>query len=258
MKSCLYNCRISHSRKRPKKHSFRYRIFMFMLDLDELGSLPAKFWLMSRNRFNIYTYRDSDHFSQGRSSPRENVEAFLSENGVSEPAGRITLLTHLRTWGHVFNPVSFYFVEDKDGQPLCLVSEVANTFKEQKMYLLERDKLKGDRYIDAQDKHFYISPFSDLDTRLHFNLKTPSEDLSVSINESDDQGVYFFSSLVGQKKALSNLNLLKYTLLFPFITLSIVWGIHWEALKLFLKKIPVRAKANDPELQTGIRPYLKH
>jgi uncharacterized protein len=258
MKSCLYNCKISHSRKRPKKHSFRYRIFMFMLDLDELDSLPAKLWFISRNRFNIYSFRDSDHFDQGGITPRENVEAFLSESGVNEPVGRISLLTHLRTWGHVFNPASFYFVEDKEGQPLCLVSEVANTFKEQKLYLLKRDKLEGGRYIDTQDKHFYISPFSDLDTRLHFNLKTPDENLSVSINESDDEGVYFFSSLAGQKTALSNLTLLKYTLLFPLITLSIVWGIHWEALKLFLKKIPVRAKAKGPELQTGIRPYLKH
>ena len=258
MKSCLYSCSVSHSRKRPKKHSFRYRIFMFMLDLDELNSLPAKLLLFSRNRFNVYSYRESDHFSQGRLTPRENVEAFLEKNGVEEPAGRITLLTHLRTWGHVFNPVSFYYVEDKNGSPLCLISEVANTFKEQKLYLLKSDKIEGDRYIDTQNKFFYISPFSDLDTRLHFNLKTPGEKLSVSINESDDQGVYFFSSLVGEKKALNNLNLLKCTLFFPFITLSIVWGIHWEALKLFLKKIPVRAKASHPELQSGIRPYLKH
>ena len=231
---------------------------MFMLDLDELDSLPGKLLLMSRNRFNIYSYRDADHFTQGKLTPRENVEAFLYSNGVKEPVGSISLLTHLRTWGHAFNPVSFYFVEDKENEPLCLVPEVANTFNEQKLYLLKSDKLAGDSYKDTQDKHFYISPFSDLDTRLHFNVKTPGENVSVSINESDTEGAYFFSFLVGQKKDLSNFNLLKYTLLFPFITLSIVWGIHWQALKLFLKKIPVRAKSSSPELQTDVRPYLKH
>ena len=258
MRSCLYSCKVAHFRKRPKRHRFRYRIFMFMLDLDELDSLSGKLWLISRNRFNAYSYRDSDHFSQGFSTPRENVEAFLHSNGIDEPIGRISLLTHLRTWGYAFNPVSFYFVEGKNGQALCLISEVANTFNEQKLYLVNSDGLSGDSFADTQEKLFYISPFSDLDTRLHFHVKIPGENLSISINESDSDGAYFFSSLVGPKKKLNNFNLLKYTLFFPFITLSIVGGIHWQALKLFLKKIPVRAKASYPELQTDVRPYLKH
>ena len=231
---------------------------MFLLDLDELDSLPGKLFFLSRNRFNVYSFRDTDHFKQGGATPRENVEEFLRSEGVEEPIGRILLLTHLRTWGHIFNPVSFYFVEDKHQKPLCLISEVANTFKEQKLYLVRCEGNGGEGYRDSQDKHFYISPFSDLDVKLHFNVKTPDERMSVCINESDSEGVYFFSTLVGKRKRLSNLNLFKYTVLFPFITLSIVWGIHWEALKLFLKKIPVRAKASYPELQTNIRPYLKH
>jgi uncharacterized protein len=257
MNSCLYSCKVGHSRKRPKKHSFSYRVFMFMLDLDELESLSGKLLFLSHNRFNIYSYRDSDHFTQGKATPRDNVEAFLRANDIAKPVGRIFLLTNLRTWGHAFNPVSFYFVEDEENNPLCLISEVANTFNEQKLYLLGSNKLEADTYRDSQDKHFYISPFSDLDTRLHFNVRTPDQNVSISINESDSQGTYFFSSLVGHRKELSNLNLLKYTLLFPFITLGIVLSIHWEALKLYLKKVPVRAKANNPELQTGVRPYLK-
>ncbi|MDA1065639.1 MAG: DUF1365 domain-containing protein [Verrucomicrobia bacterium] len=258
MNSCLYSCKVGHSRKRPKKHSFSYRVFMFMVDLDELESLPGKLLFLSHNRSNIYSYRDSDYFTQGGTTPRENVEIFLRANGITGPVGRISLLTHLRTWGHTFNPVSFYFVADEENNPLCLISEVANTFNEQKLYLLKSDKLEVGAYKDSQNKHFYISPFSDLDTRLHFNVRTPDQNLSISINESDSEGTYFFSSLAGKKKELSNLNLLKYTLFFPFITLGIVLSIHWEALKLYLKKIPVRAKANHPELQTGVRPYLKH
>jgi uncharacterized protein len=77
MNSCLYSCKVGHSRKRPKKHSFSYRVFMFMLDLDELESLSGKLLFLSHNRFNIYSYRDSDHFTQGKATPRDNVEAFV-------------------------------------------------------------------------------------------------------------------------------------------------------------------------------------
>ena len=257
MNSCLYDCHIGHHRKKPKEHRFGYRVFMFYLDLDELDQLCSKLPWMSRNQRNIYAFNDADHFQEGATSVRDNVLNFLANENLADQAGKIYLLTHLRTWGHIFNPVSFYFVEDQGGEPLCLIAEVANTFKEQKLFLVPKEKLVQGAYRDTHKKHFYISPFSDLDTFIHFNVRQPAESLALTINESEGNTPFFYSSLEGKRRALTQANLVLYTLLFPLITMKVVVAIHWQALRLFLKKIPVRAKANKPELQKGIRPYLK-
>ena len=257
MNSCLYDCRMIHHRIKPKEHRFGYRLFMFYLDLDEIDSIAAKIPWISRNRFNIYAFNDADHVQEGADTVKGNVLRYLEQHDLAEESGKIYLLTHLRTWGHVFNPVSFYFVEDKNGKPLCMIAEVANTFKEQKLYLVTADKLKDGTYRDAQKKYFYISPFSDLDTTIQFRVRPPQEKLALSINETEENKPFFFSSLKGKEKALNKRNLLFYTVFLPFITLQVVLGIHWHALKLYLKKIPVRAKSNRPDLQRDTRPYLK-
>ena len=257
MKSCLYDCRIVHHRKKPREHRFGYRVFMFFLDLEEIDGLCSKLPWMSRNKRNVYAFNDADHFQEGAISVRENVLNFLEKENLREQAGKIYLLTHLRTWGHIFNPVSFYFVEDTSGEALCLIAEVANTFKEQKLFLVPKEKLVRGTYRDTHKKHFYISPFSDLDTLIHFHVRQPSEKLALTINESEGDEPFFYSSLEGKRRGLTQANLVLYTLLFPLITIKVVAAIHWQALRLFLKKVPVRAKANQPELQKGIRPSLK-
>jgi len=258
MNSRLYDCRVVHDRKKPRRHRFGYRIFMFYLDLDELEQLDKRIPILGYNRSNFYSLRDSDHFNEGAATLRNNVDNFLEKQGLREQRGKVYLLTHLRTFGHVFNPVSFFFVEDKQGAPLCLIAEVANTFKEQKLFLVSADHCHRGVYRDRQIKQFYISPFSDLDTHIHFNLHIPGERLAVGIHESQNGEGYFHSTLIGEARPLTTAQLLKYTLRFPFITVGIVLGIHWQALRIFLKKIPVRRKSAHPEHQTDIRPYLRH
>ncbi len=230
---------------------------MFYLDIDEIDDLAAKLPWMSRNKSNIYNFNDTDHFQEGATNVKQNVLNFLTKHDLSERAHKIYLLTHLRTWGHMFNPVSFYFVEDANGEAVALIAEVANTFKEQKLYLVTSEKLKGDTYRDAQQKNFYISPFSNLDTFIHFKVKQPQEMLALSINETENNEAFFFSSLQGSRRPLTQKNLVFYSFLLPLITLKIVAGIHWQALMLYLKKVPFRKKALDPELQKDVRPYLK-
>jgi len=258
MNSRLYDCRVVHDRKHPRRHRFGYRIFMFYLDLDELEQLDAHIPILSYNHSNLYSLRDNDHFNDGATSIRGNVDKFLEKHDLLKQRGKVYLLTHLRAFGHVFNPVSFFFVEDGQGDPLCLIAEVANTFKEQKLFLVSADNCHHGVYRDRQAKQFYISPFSDLDTHIHFNLHIPGDRLAVGIHESQNGEGYFHSTLVGQARALTTKQLLGYTLRFPFITAGIVFGIHWQALRLYLKKIPFRRKSSHPELQTDIRPYLRH
>lgn len=257
MPSCLYRCTLSHTRYHPRRHHFAYPMFLFYLDLDALDAEFSALSLVSRNRRNVYQFRDADHLQEGADNVRENLTRFLQKRGVATSLGRIHLLTMLRTWGHVFNPVSFYFVQDCAGNPLCAVAEVANTFNEQKLYLLETEKLAGSTYVDQQPKLFYISPFSELDLDLHFKLSIPHEKLSIHVNEHTREGTLnFSSSLIGESRPLTQANLLRETVRFPWLTAQVVVGIHWHALRLWLKKIPFYRKKNRPDLQQGVRPYL--
>lgn len=256
MNSCLYSCRVSHRRIHPVEHAFTYRLFMFYLDLDELDAIDKRLRLVSRNHFNAYEYRDSDHHHPRTAPTRENIVSFLQGHDIAEKPGRIMLLTHLRTFGHVFNPVSFYFIDDQAGRPLCAIAEVANTFDEQKLYLIREPGLNGAAWQETQDKRFYVSPYSDLDTQFHFKLRRPADRLALSISQSQDGQPYFFSALAGERQPLTDRALLAYTLRFPLITLKVLGAIHWHALRLYLKRVPVRRKRSHPHLQTDKRPYL--
>ena len=255
MKSCLYSCEIYHDRRRPRKHAFRYRMFTFCIDLDDWDRLVQNS-LISKSRFALYSLRADDHLDFGKSTVKENVTAFLHTQGFRQPMGRIQMLTNLRTLGYQFNPVTFYFVSDTNGNPAAIVAEVANTFNEQKLYFIDAQSHSNQRVRDVQDKHFYISPFSDLDTQLHFNLSFPDDVLDIHIHESDAEGVFFRSGMRGKRMELCTRELVLQTLCFPALTLQVIAAIHWHALLLFLKKVPVRAKSDHPELQTHIRNYL--
>ncbi|MEO8353417.1 MAG: DUF1365 domain-containing protein [Chthoniobacteraceae bacterium] len=257
--SCLYECEIMHQRLAPKKHEFRYRIFMFCLDLDELDSLTRKLTLFSHNRSNIYEFRDRDHLTipgGERQSLKENLIGWLAQQGIQFPAeGRIKLITLPRVFGYIFNPVSFYFCSDENGAPLCAVVQVGNTFREMKPYLIT--DLRGSHLFHRQvAKHFYVSPFSGLDVAFDFKLKIPDEHLDIHIDDRDGEDRILLSALTGRRKELSNANLFWFTLKYPLITLRVIGLIHWQALVLWSKRLPWHSKSAQPDRQQNVyRPH---
>jgi DUF1365 family protein len=261
--SCLYKALVMHHRFAPKEHRFHYHIFMFYLDLDEIDSLSKRLKFMSRNRFNLFNFRDKDHLQLPRENPdtskniRQHITYYLKINGVSIGYGRIMVLTNLCTAGYQFNPVSFYFCYDEQNNPICSVVEVCNTFMEMKPYFLGIETKQGDNFKLNTQKYFYVSPFIDMDTNFDFDLNIPSEKLQISIDDYDKEGKRFFiSTLSGKSKPLTDANLLLYFISFPLITLKIIGLIHWQALKLWLKKIPYHKKDAEKELQKEVyRPY---
>lgn len=254
MNSCLYKSEVMHRRTSPKKHAFKYGVFMFYLDLDELNDVGKKFSLVGRNQFAPYEFRDADHYDPNEIGIKNSIERYIGENGYNQSIGKIFLLTHLRTWGHLFNPVSFYFVEDSRGNPLCTIAEVGNTFHEQKMYLIPADQ--SGRAVQEQLKNFYVSPFSELDTQFLFRLQKPAGRLRLAIDQSQNGEIYFRSALIGERRELSDRALILSSLRFPFLTLKIVGAIHWQAFLLYLKGAPFQRKAANPDKQTGAHPYL--
>jgi uncharacterized protein len=136
-----------HQRLEPKLHGFGYRIFMFALDLDEIDIVATENLFFSHNAWNLYEFRDRDHLTlpgHESRSVKENVVAYLSQNGIQFPAdGRIQFITLPRVFGYVFNPVSFFFCFDAAGAPLCAVVQVGNTFGEQKLYHIPAPDASG-------------------------------------------------------------------------------------------------------------------
>jgi DUF1365 family protein len=252
-----------HHRLSPKEHRFHYDIFMFYLDLDEIDGLARRLKLMSHNRFNLFNFRDKDHLQLPKENPdtskniRQHLTDYLKINGVDIGDGRIMVLTNLCTAGYQFNPVSFYFCYDGQGNVVCSVVEVCNTFREMKPYFLGADTRQGDEFKLNTGKYFYVSPFIDMDTNFDFDLHIPGEKLQLKIDDYDKDGKRFFiSTLSGKRKALTDANLFLYFISFPLITLKVIGLIHWQAVKLWLKKIPYHKKEANKELQKDVfRPY---
>lgn len=229
---------------------------MFLLDLDRIPELSKSSILVSHNRFNFYSFRDSDHIHMGKENIRDNLVAYLQQQGIAEAPGKIYLLTNLRVLGYVFNPVSFYFCQDIHGEPLCTVAEVHNTFGELKPYLLDRSDWKASAFTGERIKNFYISPFSPLDPLLQMKLHLPGNRLALYINSRHpgDEIPFFRSALTGFRSELTTRQLIKYSLRFPWVTLRVILQIHWHALRLYMKKVPWFGKNEKQDQQTGIYP----
>ncbi len=253
-----------HNRLAPKKHSFHYNVFMFYLDLDELDALKRKLFLFSHNGFNFFSFRDKEHIQLPIEKPdtskstREHIITYLKGNGIHIANERIMILTNLNVLGYNFNPVSFYYIFNKNNEPVCSIAEVGNTFGELKPYLLTNENLSGNKYHLNTTKHFYVSPFFDHDHNFDFNMFIPGEKLSIRIDTFNKEERVFISTLTGVQKPLTNSNLVWYSLRFPLVTLKIISLIHWNALLIWMKKIPYHKKTDHEDLQKGVfRKYEK-
>ena len=271
LRSRLYECRVMHHRLSPKEHRFEHGLFLACVDLDELEAIQERLRLFSHNRRNLYELRESDHFIHPPADPeapasgglKARVVSWLGHQGVApEQIGRIELVTLPRVAGYVFNPVSFYFVSAPDGSPVGAIAEVGNTFGEQKPFFVPRhdragapstDPASAEQFRLVAPKHFYVSPFSALDLQFDFRLARPGERLSLGVNDVDSTGkTVLISSLTGTRRPLTDGELLRLTAKYPLVTARVITLIHWQALRLWLKRIPFFSKAAQPELQRGV------
>ncbi len=248
--SCLYECAVMHRRLLPKRHEFAYRIFLFYLDLDELAEISNRIPFFSHNGSNIYALRNEDYFQFHSAGLRANLETFLETQGVTIKPARIRLLTLPRFLGYTFNPISIFFCFDENDHPLTSVVQVGNTFGELKPYLVPVDSITKGFHVRVA-KNYYVSPFSPLDLEFDFRFDLPGNRLRIAIDDFEGKEKVLLSTLTGPRVELTAWNLARLTFKYPLITTKVIFLIHWEALRLWLKRFPHRRKEADPELQQG-------
>lgn len=252
----LYECTVAHCRLKPKRHAFNYQVFMFCVDLDELPMLVSRIRGFSHNRFNLFSIDDEDHVDLGHAGIRANLAAWLAGQGIACPSdARVRLVTFPRVFGYGFNPVSFYYIDSKAGDPLIAVAEVVNTFREMKLYVMENIGPEG-LWHRRISKNFYVSPFSDPEMEFDFNLGLPGEKWRVNIDDYDGGERILLSAVRGEQRELTSARLIWYAFKYPMLSLKIIGLIHWHALLLWVKRIPYFRKSARLETQLDVmRPH---
>ena len=234
--SCIYNGSVIHKRFKPKEHFFKYKVFSLFIDLSELNQLNDNLNFFSLNRFNLISFYEKDHGERDGSSLLKWVKQNLNSNNISTENIRVKLLCYPRILGYVFNPLSIFFIYDKNENLVCILYEVKNTFGEQHTYVF---KVNGENKLIQNNcsKKFHVSPFIEMDCNYFFRILNPGDKLSVVIDQYDQDGKILFASQDGKKSDLTSKNLMNSYLKHPLMTFKIISAIHFEAFKLWIKGI---------------------
>jgi DUF1365 family protein len=250
--SGLYTGLVSHARVKPRKHKLAYKIFMLLIDLDELPDLKLK--TLGIGRFNLFGF-DPAKFGDGSARPlKAQIEGSLAEAGIVH-GGPIRMLAMPQILGRAFNPLTVYFCHAPGGELTGILYEVNNTFGERHSYLIPAPNAALIKQGCA--KAFYVSPFMDMDLTYAFRILRPQERVLVAVDTSDADGLILAASFSGERRPLTDGELVKAWLTHPWMTLGTVAAIHFEALKIWLKGEKVRVRPRLPERAVTVAPAAK-
>ncbi len=235
--ACLYEGMVMHQRLKPFGHRFTYRVFSLMIDLDRLPEAHGLSALFSVNRFNWVAFHERDHLDAGEKDLAKTARRRFKEGGVETPLSRILLVCYPRIAGKVFNPLAVYYGYDSDGALKGLIYEVRNTFGGLHRYVcpVEEGMVSDAGLRQQAEKMFRVSPFVEMNMRYHFRMLPPGREIRWRILETDPEGPLLSATFSGQRVPLTSGKLTRLLVKIPLLPLTILGGIHWEALKIWLK-----------------------
>lgn len=243
MHSSIYEGTIRHRRFKPRENMFQYRLFFMFLDLKELPSLFDIHPLWSNEKFNLACFRRRDHFGDPLIPLDQSVRDLVEDRAGSRPDGPIRMLTHLRYYGHCFNPASFYYCYDsEDTRVDTVVVEIHNTpWGERHCYVLVGEE--NEHTIETWRRHrfpkaFHVSPFIDMDIHYDWRFREPGNVLNVHMIDYQGGDRLFDASLALKRCEISRSSLTRVLLKYPVMTGKVIFLIYWQALRLVLKRIP--------------------
>ena len=242
MKSCIYNGHVRHRRFRPAENRFRYSVFMMYLDLDELPHLFDRYALWSYERANLASWRRR-HYLGPRDRPLADAVRYRIKHHAGVTAdGPIRMLCHMGYFGYCFNPVVFYYCYDREDTKVeTIVAEITNTpWGERHAYVLPESMNRGSgshkRYRFS--KTFHVSPFMPMHMEYDWRFAEPGEALNVHMEDHDAEGKIFDATLTLNRTEITSINMARVLLSHPLMTWRVMALIHWQALRLWIKRVP--------------------
>ncbi len=252
MNSAVYEGWVAHTRRAPVDHRFRYRIFMMYLDLAELDDVFRGRWLWSVRRPNLAWFNRRDHLGDPDRPLDDCVRDLVETSSGVRPSGPIRLLTHLRYFGYVMNPVSFFYCFDAaDERVETIVAEVHNTpWGERHCYVLDpsqNESSSPNRLRYRFDKAFHVSPFMSMEQTYAWRFSPPDETLSVSMQNIENDERIFDATLALERRALNGATLARMLGGYPFMTGKVIAAIYLQAARLWWKRCPFVPHPDRPE-----------
>ena len=258
MESGIYVGTLRHRRFQPVRHEFTYPLFMVLLDIDRIPELMRVSPFTSHNHWSWASFYDRDHFGDTRLSMRQRLERDAAVNSAPAPRGPIFLLTHLRYLGYNFNPVSFFYCYSEPENLDGVLAEVNNTFGETQNYWLtsavERPAGVNRKY--AFQKAFHVSPFMKLGHRYEWTFTPPGDRLIVESINYENGNLLFDSTLTMERREWTRAEMHRILLRFPWMTGKVIAGIHWQALRLMMKGVPVVSHPGRGRFQAANTKHL--
>jgi hypothetical protein len=241
MESAIYSGTLRHRRFEPARHAFTYPLFMAYLDIDRIPELMQVSPFTSYGNFNWASFHERDHFGDRTLPLRQRLTANAADQGIRLPEGPIFLLTHLRYLGYNFNPISLYYCYSLDGRLDAVLAEVNSTFGESHNYWLSsaNQVSSPNSWTYRCPKMMHVSPFMPMSLDYRFVLPPPGERLVAHMNTLEGERSSFDATLRLRREPWNAASLHRALLRFPWVTTKVIAAIHWEALKLYRKKVPV-------------------
>ncbi len=244
--AALYRGTVVHKRLRPVEHRLSYNVFTIVADVDRMDELNRlKFF--SIDRFNLYGFRPRDHGNRDGNSVAQFAWGEVKKCGLIEDVQRIEMVFYPRILGYAFNPLTVYYCLRASGEPAMMIYEVRNTFGEDLTYILQAGDPHGTVFTHSIGKQFYVSPFNDVEGSYDFHVTAPAEEMTFGVALRTSEGAMLRTHFKATRQPLSDWALVKVFFAYPLMTVKVMMGIHWEALKLWRKGLTLKTRPAAPK-----------